>query len=476
MTSSLSTSQPAWAAVVLTAICLHLSVRSDETHPVVAPFDTGDRVVFVGDSITAWGQYTAIVHLFYQTRFPDRKFNIYNAALSGDTAFHARLRAEPTGSLFQNDILRSRPNVAVIMLGMNDSRHLDIWGQPAEVRRERLAKAAETYRTSMDELIAKLEANGVRRLIPVISCPYDESTTRGKPPLTGKNGFIRDVTGDYLRQVAARRGATPIDLNSPMLTINVREQARDPRFSLADMGDRVHPLEMGHFVMAYLFLKAMGIEPTVTTLAIDAAEGEVLAAKRCEVFNVYRSATGLRFDCLAGSLPFPTTAFSFQGVVPFDEELNQEQFQVTGLAPGSYAVSIDSVKIGVFAAQQLNRGINLALHPHTPQQQQALEVKRISARSWQASISKRHLIWHQRLMHIRKLDTKEKQIAWLTSRTPPTRAVNREREEEFLRLLEDGRLEEVYAASLRQAEALNDQAYAACTPRKRTYELIRVSD
>ena len=64
-----------------------------------------------------------------------------------------------------------------------------------------------------------------------------------------------NVTGSYLRAASRKLPTRLIDLNAPMLEINAREQKLDPKFSLADLGDRVHPLERGHFVMAYEFLR-----------------------------------------------------------------------------------------------------------------------------------------------------------------------------------------------------------------------------
>jgi len=41
-------------------------------------FKTGDSLCMVGDSITHGGSYHKYIYLFYATRFPDAKFDIYN--------------------------------------------------------------------------------------------------------------------------------------------------------------------------------------------------------------------------------------------------------------------------------------------------------------------------------------------------------------------------------------------------------------
>ena len=69
-------------------LCGTMLLQAEESTPeeAASPFQSGDRVAFIGDSITAWGQYTSIIQLFCQTRFPEQPFRIYNNALAGDRA------------------------------------------------------------------------------------------------------------------------------------------------------------------------------------------------------------------------------------------------------------------------------------------------------------------------------------------------------------------------------------------------------
>ena len=85
-----------------------LSQAGDSTLDTAeSPFRSGDRVAFIGDSITAWGQYTSIIQLFCQARFPDQAFRIYNSAHAGDRAIYTRLRADEAGSPFHKVIPES---------------------------------------------------------------------------------------------------------------------------------------------------------------------------------------------------------------------------------------------------------------------------------------------------------------------------------------------------------------------------------
>ncbi len=79
-----------------------------------AAFSKGDNVCFIGDSITHGGAYVMRITLFYATRFPHDRINFYNVGISGDTVQHVNKRTE-------SDILSLKPDVATLMIGMNNN-------------------------------------------------------------------------------------------------------------------------------------------------------------------------------------------------------------------------------------------------------------------------------------------------------------------------------------------------------------------
>ena len=54
----------------------------------------GDRVVFLGDSITERGPYPRYVQQYIYCRYPDLNIRFFNAGWSGDTAKGALARLE----------------------------------------------------------------------------------------------------------------------------------------------------------------------------------------------------------------------------------------------------------------------------------------------------------------------------------------------------------------------------------------------
>src|SRR5947209_13663403 len=49
-------------------------------------FKRGDRIVFLGDSITEQYQYSSYIELYLTTRFPNWNLTFINAGIGGDTA------------------------------------------------------------------------------------------------------------------------------------------------------------------------------------------------------------------------------------------------------------------------------------------------------------------------------------------------------------------------------------------------------
>ncbi len=83
------------------------------------PFHDGDRVVFLGDSITEQRLYTTYLETYLLTRFPTWKLTFRNAGWGGDTSY-LRQRGLPPPQALQRDVLDLHPTVVTIDFSMND--------------------------------------------------------------------------------------------------------------------------------------------------------------------------------------------------------------------------------------------------------------------------------------------------------------------------------------------------------------------
>ena len=355
-----------------------------------APFESGDRWCALGDSITEGGYYHRYVELFYQTRFPQRKLDVVDCGIRGDTAPRAAQRV-------QWDCLWAKPTVVSVMLGMNDVGW-NLIRLPAPELERRRAERAEAYAQGMRKLAASLSAAGVK-VILIKPSIFDDTAELGGEKFTG-GGAALAALGDRAQAIAEEFQTTVVDFNGPMAAINAEQQKRNPQFSIVGP-DRVHPTQPGHLVMAYEFLRAQKLPGIVSRISVDAATGKAGPLENCAVEKLAVSADEIRFSCHEKSLPFPVEAKAAPALelVPFTRELNQELLQVRGLVPGDYALSIDGKTIQTIGAAQWAEGINLAVEPDAPQLRQSLTVHAALQQKWKAQGALRgiafieHNIW-----------------------------------------------------------------------------------
>ena len=240
------------------------AARADQTakgeNSVARPFESGDRVCFLGDSITKSGSYHELLEIFYAVRFPDRIIDFFNCGVGGDRA--SAILSSPNFRL-ETDVLALRPTVVVVMLGMNDVER-SLYSPQAQNESTPAARktALDTYRTSLTNLVQTLR-NAGPRVIVLSPSVYEESTAFSRPePFIGCNAALAVCAG-IARMVARESGAEFVDVHAAMDAANQHRQAMDPAFSITGAGqswnDRVHPGPVGHYVIAHCVLTAQGL-------------------------------------------------------------------------------------------------------------------------------------------------------------------------------------------------------------------------
>lgn len=377
------------AALALASACQGMAAD-----PAQGLLHGGDRWCAVGDSITHGGMWHGYVYLFHATRFPGQRFEMANCGISGDVAGGGLSR-------LSWDIMPHQPTVASLMFGMNDvGRYLYEFGQDGAQVIQQRERVLNEYTLKMRKLADELKSNGVR-LIFMTPTPFDQTAVLDKAYEKGAVGVNDGLTkvAARVRELAAEFHAPVVDLHGPMTRLTLQRQQADPHFTLLRT-DRVHPVDTGHLVMAWLFLKAEGVPGVVSDVALDGASGQVLRAGNAKVSGVVAQGGSVEFTVEEAALPFPVAEREQTALklVPFMEDLNRETLQVSGLGAGSHKVSIDDVALGTFTAEELAAGINLATHNDTPQFRQALEAMKIN--------DERHRVTATKLRAIAYIDFK----------------------------------------------------------------------
>ena len=384
-----------------------------QAQTTIPRFEEGERVVFVGNSITHGGHYHSFIWLYYMTRFPDKPITIMNAGIGGESAWDMKDRLD-------YDVFNRKPTYVTLTFGMNDTGY-DIYmkDDAKELSEQRIAKSLESYREIEERLLAK---NKIKKVL-IGGSPYDETSQFNNFILHNKNNAILKII-DAQRTSAKKKGWGFVDFNQPMREISRKEQEADSTFTFCRI-DRIHPDNDGQMVMAYLFLKAQGLAgDEVSSVSIDAYHSSVITHKNCKISKLKKNGADLTFDYLAYALPYPLDSISRSGwgnkrsqrdamrLVPFMEEFNQERFQVTNLEKGMYRLTIDNQFIDNLSSEKLANGVNLADYPNTPQYQQAAKIMYLNEERFEVEKRFREYLWTEysflkkeglRLLMIRKL-------------------------------------------------------------------------
>ncbi|HEX4265408.1 MAG TPA: SGNH/GDSL hydrolase family protein [Verrucomicrobiae bacterium] len=320
----------------------------------------GDRLAICGDSITEQKMYSRIMEDYLTMCVPDLKVTVRQYGWSGEKApgFLGRMT---------NDCLRFNPTVATTCYGMNDCEY--------HVYEDRIGR---TYQENSQRIVEAFKAHNVRVVLGSAGC------ISKMPPWAINNGATLeqlDLNLCNLRnldeQLAQEENVRFADVFWPMLTGDyAAKQKYDPNYSIAGK-DGVHPGWSGHTLMAYAYLKAMGLDGNIGTFTIDLKRNKakvssghkVISAKDGE-FQIESSRYPFCACEAESQVNYPTcgqdstnsdnSIRSGETLVPFNEDLNRLMLVVKNAGAKEYQVTWgDETK--TFTGEQLTQGINLAV-------------------------------------------------------------------------------------------------------------------
>ncbi len=324
----------------------------------------GDRVVFLGDSITEQRLYTTYIEAYALTRHPDWKLTFRNVGWGGDTSW-LRQRAHPAevklfkaseaeqqkmvehsvGRGLTRDDLPLNPSFITIKFGMNDHAYQpfrpDIFG---------------AYARSQTQLNKVLKEKGAR---VAFLTPQPIEDKRPDPDKDVRNQSLRRFS-DGLKEVADKGGSAFIDQFDPYMSLMLAARGSNPQ-AIIGGGDAVHPGPSGQTLMAWAVLKGLGASALVSDVDIDATKSKA-KTQHCKVDHLKAKADHVSFDRLDEALPLPIDerAESALKLAPVLDDLSQYTLKVSGLAAGNYAISIDGETTHKATAEELSKGVNLS--------------------------------------------------------------------------------------------------------------------
>ncbi len=299
-------------------------------------FKKGDRIVFLGDSITEQYQYSTDVELYLTTRFPEWNLTFINAGISGDTATGGANR-------FATHVLAEKPTAVTIDFGMNDG------GYGAFDK-----KRADQFLEKTDAMLKAAKEAGVR--VALISPNAVE--VRNKP---GQATYLETQKEFYgpLKDLAEKYQIPFVDQYA--ITRTVLEKAATDKTAMKPFPDAVHTAPAGALLLGHTILVGLKAPAVVSDLEIDAAAKKVSKATRCKADNVESSPDGIAFERTDEAIPLPVSK-DWRPMLPYVDDLkdlNYYGLKVSGLKDGKYALSIDGKEAGTYASTDLAAGVNL---------------------------------------------------------------------------------------------------------------------
>ncbi len=226
-------------ALLACAVSLAAGLPAAAQAPAVT-LKKGDRLVFLGDSITQGGGgpkgYVTLIKKALAEKHPDLGVEVINAGISGNKVPDLQRR-------LQRDVLDKKPTVVVIYIGIND-----VWHGERDPAR---GTPKDRYEAGLKEIIDKIKAAGAR----VVLCTPSVIGERpdGSNPLDAKLDEYAAVS----RKVAKEEGVPLCDLRKAFVAYLKAHNAQKKERGVLT-GDRVHLNDAGNKLVAETILKSLG--------------------------------------------------------------------------------------------------------------------------------------------------------------------------------------------------------------------------
>lgn len=277
----------------------------------LSAFKKGDRVVFLGDSITEAQLFTNYIENYVSCRYPELGVTFYNAGWVGDTA-HGGLQR------LHRDVVALRPTLAIICYGMNDGA----FAKPSDA-------AIARFTSAMKNILRRLKANRAR--IVLMTPPFADTSVNPRLAAVDYSRTTLRAFADAMVRIGRTEKCPVADIHKLMTEINQKGRAADPKFSLTT--DGIHPNPAGHLVMAFAALNALGVPPRREKVAVDLKTGAVeTSAETVRSAAVTAEPHGHDVEITCERLPFyvEPEARTVLPYLPFQETFNSMELKIRG--------------------------------------------------------------------------------------------------------------------------------------------------
>ena len=206
-----------------------------------------DRIIFLGDSITAAGVkpngYVTLTSQAIVKAFPELGIKVIGAGKSGHKVPDCQKRLD-------RDVLQKTPTIVVIYIGINDVWH---WSLPKRGGKGfHKGTTPKNFESGLKDMIAKINAVGAR----VILCT--PTVIGEKSDGTNPQDKMLDDYADISRKVARDTGSQLLDLRATFIDYLKKHNTKNAQRGILTK-DRVHMNEKGNRLLSTHILSALNL-------------------------------------------------------------------------------------------------------------------------------------------------------------------------------------------------------------------------
>lgn len=271
---------------------------------------TGDRLAICGDSITEERKYSRLMEIYLTVCVPELKVTVRQYGWAGETAegFLARMKS---------DCLRFNPTVATTSYGMNDYQY-----RPYDEAN------GQWYRERYDAVVKTFKDSGTRVVLGSSSCVGKVASW-----VKSASGTVEEHNQHLCKlrnigiEIAEKEHVRFADVFWTTFLAGFEGRKRyGGSYAIAGQ-DGVHPGWAGQLVMAYAFLRAMGLSGEIGVFTVDLEQGTA-SATAGHVVDGFADGelrvTSQRYPfCATGETNQDSSVRSGMTLVPFNRELNR---------------------------------------------------------------------------------------------------------------------------------------------------------
>jgi len=308
------------------------------------PVKPGEKIMFLGDSITHSSYYTGLLQLMLDSRGVPGT-NVMNSGIAG---------GKTTGGLrrIQHDVIDRNPDRVFILFGMNDVGRGELYRTDSPENFKQRKAGLDKFSENLKKIIRRLEKE---KITPVLMTPtaYDQYQKDGKSDRCNEPG-LSDIA-QIVRATAKEENLDLIELH-PFMTDALKKH---PEMRLCG-NDLVHPTATGHTLMTALIAEQIGLAGSVAEVTVG-KDGKTVS-KFAEISELQITPGKISFRYAPERMAVALTGkfADVEKIYPFSEKFNREILKITSLAEGSYKLYANGAELGSFTAADFAKGIDLS--------------------------------------------------------------------------------------------------------------------